>query len=162
MFSTPERAQADIAARRAKLESAMKRIAGSEEWGIRVLRSPSAVDSAAGGPAAPARSGIAFLAAKKQKRDQARQARAAAAEAAMQAYEQVAVLAKESRRREDPPAAGATPPLLDAAFLVPRSRRARFTNAAKRAAERCAQAGAQLSLSGPWPAYNFIEDARTR
>ena len=58
--------------------------------------------------------------------------------------------------------AGVTPPLLDAAFLVPAARRTRFTNAARREAEACARAGAQLTISGPWPAYNFIQPDEAR
>ena len=160
MFSTPERAVADISARRAALDTTMKRIAGAEEWGIRVLRASSAAGKK--GAAVAVQSGAAFLAAKKQKRDEALEARIAAAEAALTAFERLAAIARDARRREDSPAAGATPPLLDAAFLVAASKRTRFTSAARREAEACARAGAHLTLSGPWPAYNFIhaDDAR--
>jgi hypothetical protein len=170
MFSTEERALADMASRRKSIDHAMKRIAGSEEWGIRVLRSASAGSLASdvrdpwreGSGSRAATSGAAFLAAKKQKRDDAQRARLAAAEAAVDAFDRLSAIAKAVKRREDAPTAGATPPLLDAAFLVPSSRRERFTKAARREAESCARAGAQLTLSGPWPAYNFIQadDAR--
>ena len=159
MFSTPERAIADIASRRTSIDSAMKRIAGAEEWGIRVLRSSPGVEKKAASAAAT--SGAAFLAAKKQKRDEAQQARLAAAEAAVEAFERLAAIAKDARRRDDAPA-GATPPLLDAAFLVPASKRAKFTDAARREAEACARAGAQLTVSGPWPAYSFIQRDEAR
>ena len=165
MFSTPQKALADIAARRRSIDAAMKRIAGAEEWGIRVLRSSASapVRAGAGGSSAGKLvSGAAFLAAKKQQRDDAQQARIAAAEAALEAYERLAAIAKAAKRRDDAPAAGATPPLLDAAFLVAASRRAKFTNAARREADACARAGAQLTLSGPWPAYNFIQSDEAR
>lgn len=155
MFSTPHRALADIAERRRTIEATMRRIAGAEEWGIRVLRTPAG--AAMPSQPAPTRSGAAYLAAKKQKRDDAQQARAVAAEAAVTAFERLSSLAKASKRRDDDPPAGATPPLLDAAFLVPLSRRDRFRNAARREAEACARAGAELTLTGPWPAYNFIQ-----
>lgn len=155
MFSTPDRALADVAERRRAIESTMRRIAGAEEWGIRVLRTPS--DSAISVERLPARSGTAYLAAKKQKRDDVEQARVAAAGAAVTAFQRLSSLAKASKRRDDMPPAGATPPLLDAAFLVPLSRRERFRNAARREAEACARVGAQLTLTGPWPAYNFIQ-----
>jgi hypothetical protein len=51
------------------------------------------------------------------------------------------------------------PPLLDAAFLVPTGKRARFQAAARRLAQACARAGADLTLTGPWPAYNFVQHA---
>lgn len=162
LFSTPERALADIAAQRRSIEATLKRIAGAEEWGIRVLRTPSGGPASRGSVSGVLVSGAAFLAAKKQKRDEAARARLAAAEAAAEAYERLAAIARAARRREDAPTAGATPPLLDAAFLVPAARRDRFTNAAKREAEACARAGAHLTLSGPWPAYNFIQADEAR
>jgi hypothetical protein len=51
------------------------------------------------------------------------------------------------------------PPLLDAAFLVPVRRRARFRALAERAAEDVLQRGGRLTLTGPWPAYNFVSAA---
>ena len=157
MFSTSERAVADIAARRASIKAAVKRILGAEEWGIRVLRAPPDALSA---PAAvkPA-SGAAFLAAKKQKRDDVRHARLAAAEAAVKTFAALAAFSRDAVRREEPPPAGATPPLLDAAFLVAFEKREAFADAARAQAAACAKAGAQLTLSGPWPAYSFIQTA---
>ena len=160
MFSTPDRAIADITARRKSIDATIKRIAGAEEWGIRVLRPAAAPDRKL--ESVKVQSGAAFLAAKKQKRDAAQQARVAAVAAAVEAFERLAAIAKDSRRREDAPAAGATPPLLDAAFLVAASKRDKFTAAVRREAEACARAGAQLTLSGPWPAYNFIQPEEAR
>ena len=139
----------------------MQKIAGAEEWGIRILRGESS--SKVPGPPARASSGAAFLAAKKKARDAAKDARVAAAEAAMAAFGRLAKLAKDARRREDAPAAGTPAPLLDAAFLVASTKRATFTQRARREATACARAGAHMTLSGPWPAYNFVQgDERTR
>ena len=99
----------------------------------------------------------AFLAAKKQARDAAKAARLAAVEAADEAFARLSRLARDARRREDGAPAGATAPLLDAAFLVPSGRRARFAQTARREAAACARAGALMILSGPWPAYNFVQ-----
>lgn len=164
MFSSRDRAVAEITRRRASLEATARRIAGAEEWGIRIMRSAAgaAAASSSGQTASDAvLSGAAFLAAKKQARDAARDARVAAAACALDAYERLAVLARETRRRDDTPASATTPPLLDAAFLVPAGKRARFKAAVRREAERCARAGAELNLSGPWPAYNFVESGPT-
>ena len=106
----------------------------------------------------PVASGTAFLAAKRRARDEVRDARIAAAEAARQAYDRLAKLAKDARLREDAPPDGAVKPLVDAAFLVPGTRRARFTQLARREAEACARAGARMTLTGPWPAYHFVGD----
>lgn len=160
MFTSPERAVEDVAGRRGVISAAMRRIAGAEEWGIRIMRGAAALPPAQA--TRKAASGAAFLAAKKQARDDARSAKLAAAEAAAGAFDQLSRLARDARRRDGAPAAGATPPLLDAAFLVPGSNRQRFKTAAKREADRCAEAGAQLTLSGPWPAYNFVQGDEPR
>jgi hypothetical protein len=155
MFSTPERAVADIAGRRRSIEAAMKRIEGAEEWGIRVTMTKQPRGTRP--TAARATSGAAFLAAKKRARDEVQNARIAAAEAAVAVFERLTGVARDARRRSDAPAVGVTPPLLDAAFLVVSKQRDRFTAAAREEADACARAGAQMTLTGPWPAYNFIQ-----
>jgi hypothetical protein len=156
MFSTPERARAEVIARRQQLEGVAKRIHRSEEWGVRIARNRT---SASVAPLEPvperAGSGSAFLAAKKRARDAARQQSNAATAAAEHAVKVLGGLAKHIRRHV-PPEAATAPPLLDVAFLVPTSRRVRFKKAAHREAERCVRAGATLTLTGPWPAYNFV------
>lgn len=154
MFSSRQKAAADISARRTAIERTMKRIAGAEEWGVRVFRADRSA-ALTPPPAAPAASGAAFLAAKKQARDLARTARLAAAEAATHVFNQLSDIARDAHQRVDAPATAATPPLLDAAFLVPCEKRAAFQKAAQREAEACERAGAELTLTGPWPAYHF-------
>jgi hypothetical protein len=158
LFSTRERAFADVSGRRSEIVSVMRRISGAQEWGLRVTRSSESARSLPA-PGRPA-SGAAFLAAKRQARDSARHAKAAAADCAAGAYRRLSKLARESRLRNDVPASAAARPLLDAAFLVPAVKRARFTRAAKREAVVCAKAGAQVTLSGPWPAYNFVDGSQ--
>lgn len=154
MFSTVERAMKDINARRVEIAAAIEKIAGAEEWGIRVVRGvPAEKETKA--PVAP-RSGAAFLAAKKQARDEVKNAKLVAAEAATRAFERLATLARDARRREAAPAPGTTPPLLDAAFLVASCDRETFTEAARSEAAACAAAGGHMIVTGPWPAYNFI------
>jgi hypothetical protein len=154
MFSTLERAVADIAGRGRSLERAMKKIEGAEEWGVRVTRRTT---PAAARIVSAKASGKAFLAAKKQARDQVEGARVAAAEAATAVFDRLTAVSRDARRRDDRPVAGASPPLLDAAFLVDSRKRDRFTAAARQEAQACERAGAQLTMTGPWPAYNFIQ-----
>jgi hypothetical protein len=154
MFSNAGRAVEEMRGRRREIAAVLKRIGGCEEWGVRVIRGAQAPPP----PPAEVTSGAAFLAARKQARDVAREAAMRAAEAAEQAFDGLAPLARSVRRREDAPA-GAVPPLLDAAFLVPTGKRARFQTTARRLAQACARAGADLTLTGPWPAYNFVQHA---
>jgi hypothetical protein len=156
MFSTRDRAIADTRTRQREIADAARRIAGCEEWGVRVVRKAAS----AAGPAAATKpaSGAAFLAAKKRARDQKIESAHAVADAAAAAFDSLAGIARDATTRPESPD-GAAPPLLDAAFLVPIARRAKFQTAAKRAAHDCAAAGASLTLTGPWPAYNFITPA---
>ena len=153
MFSTVERAVAEMGERRAEIDAILDRVAGCEEWGVRVtMRGRPAPRR----PAERPRSGKAFLAGRKQARDDARAAMQKTTEAASLAFKELSALAKEARQRTDVPVGG-VPPVLDAAFLVRTQGRDKFRAAAKRLARVCANAGAGLTLTGPWPAYNFVQ-----
>jgi hypothetical protein len=142
--------------RRADLIKVLERIAGCEEWSVRISRRAPVVP-AGRSRASKAASGAAFLAAKKQARDDARETARAAAKAAHHAYAALTSIARAAQRRDDVPEGAVSPPLLDAAFLVPAGRRARFTAAARRLAAGGAKAGLEMTLTGPWPAYNFVQ-----
>jgi hypothetical protein len=47
--------------------------------------------------------------------------------------------------------------LLDAAFLVPAARSGAFKTAMRQHARDLRASGVEVSLTGPWPAYNFIQ-----
>lgn len=159
MFSSEDRAVAEMQARREQIDGVLARIAGCEEWGVRVTRGPARAGQPA--PAPRARTGAAFLAARKQDRDAARASLEMAAGAAASVFDELSPIAKDARQRRDAPS-GAAAPLLDAAFLVPSARRAKFRVAARRAARTCADAGAEMTLTGPWPAYNFVQPPAER
>jgi hypothetical protein len=153
MFSSRERAVADLQGRRGELLPVLDRIRGCQEWGVRVsLRAQPNPR----GTAARAASGTAFLAAKRRARDDARARVLEASQSAESAFQSLAGLARESRRRTAPQGA-TTPPLIDAAFLVASTARTRFRAAASRWGRACRDAGADLVLTGPWPAYNFVQ-----
>jgi len=152
MFSSVDRAIAGMRRRTPELKRVFRRVEGCEEWGVRVLRAQAPRQKTI--PSRPA-SGTAFLAERKQARDDARAATSAAATAADAVYQSLAVLAADHRRRTTE-AAGVVAPLLDAAFLVSTRQRARFQSAAKKVARNISAAGAQMTLTGPWPPYNFV------
>jgi gas vesicle protein GvpL/GvpF len=154
MFSSEKLAIDQMRARIRELERVVKRIAGCEEWGVRIT--PRPVTASASPRRAPrGASGTAFLAAKKTARDLARHSIGAAAAAAEEAYVALSAIARDARRRRDEPEGATTPPLLDAAFLVPVDRRRRFKAAVKILADSIH--GSVVTLTGPWPAYNFID-----
>jgi len=159
MFTSAQRAVADLRARRQTLTAALRRVRGCDEWGVRLVRASRESLTSTTVPPPRERSGLAFLAAKKHARDVARDVVRQMSDAVEAAYDLLAPLSRDSRRRTDFPESAATPPLLDAAFLVPATRKASFRAAAKRAAAACRASGVELTLSGPWPAYNFVHSA---
>lgn len=160
MFSTVERAAAEMRRRRRELARVFLRVEGCEEWGVRVTRDGRRPSAPASPPTRPS-SGAAFLAARKQARDQSRLALHAAAEAADAAFASLSEIARDGRRRADDVPADARP-LLDAAFLVPARSRRKFHAAAERVAKDVARSGAHLTLTGPWPPYNFVGAGEAR
>lgn len=152
MFSSQARAAAEMRRRRGALDRVFDRVAGCEEWGVRVLR-----DGERRGAVKTGRpeTGTAFLAARQQARAEARNAARLAADAADAAYTSLAALARDGRRH-DSGTVGTVVPLLDAAFLVPSRHRARFHAAAARLARDVQESGARMTLTGPWPPYNFV------
>lgn len=153
MFAGRDRAAAALIGRRREIAPVLARIRGCREWGVRVTaRAPGP----AARPAAARSSGTAFLAAKKRARDDVRARAVRAADTAEAVVEALSRLARAAVLRE-PPENVAAPPLVDAAFLVPSRNAARFKAAAGKWARTCRDAGADLVLTGPWPAYNFVQ-----
>jgi Gas vesicle synthesis protein GvpL/GvpF len=105
-----------------------------------------------------AATGTAFLAARKQARDRAIDDALHAAAAAEKAFAALSKVARASHRREAPEGA-TTPPLIDAAFLVKTASTARFHAAVRRQSASGRRAGIDLVLTGPWPAYNFVQQS---
>lgn len=158
MFSNPERAAEALAKQRRAIAPVLARIRGCHEWGVRVTRRPVEIQVSA--PSANT-SGTAFLAAKKRTRDEVRELAFKSAAAAETVYTTLSRLARAAVRR-DAPENATTPPLVDAAFLVTSANTARFRAAAGRSAKACREAGADLILTGPWPAYNFVQHVPER
>jgi hypothetical protein len=162
MFSSREKAVVEIGRRRANIGRSMRRIAGCEEWGIRVVRSSSAPvsDAPKGGAGVSGDSrhgaGARFLNARKNARDAAKQMRAAVLATAGRAFMRLSKVARDAAQRPRSQESGTNPPILEGAFLVPVRARTRFKTEARRQAAACAAAGGHMTLTGPWPAYNFV------
>jgi hypothetical protein len=157
MFSSLEKAVEDIRRRKAIIERAMRHISGSQEWGVRIVRRAAAVASAGRRSRKGITSGAGFLTERKNARDAAVNARAAAFEAAASALTRLRRHAKDAQVREPRQEPGSNPPILEAAFLVTTRARTRFKAEARRQAAAVALAGADMTLTGPWPAYNFVD-----
>ncbi len=162
LFASDDRALRHILAARRVLDAAIKRVAGCREWGVRVHLNPpkgTAISQrtagAASGKASP---GTHFLMARKQAKDSRREMQAQAIADTEKAYRLLARSARDSRRHPPVPdqTAGIT---LDAAFLVPRKAEERFRKVVARLSA-LPDSVLRVTLTGPWPPYNFAGSAR--
>jgi hypothetical protein len=107
---------------------------------------------------ASAESGAAYLARKRDLRDVTRVQLAGARRAAERLYRAMARQATAARRRRSTEQmAPGSRLLLDAAFLVPGRRAGAFRRELRRQAGDLSGSGLVVSLTGPWPPYNFID-----
>jgi len=160
IFSSDERAHAEIAANERRVSEAITRVAGRDEWGVRVTldRARAAASDAKTAPA-PRATGSDYLRRKKAARDHDVELSARARRVVGELYDRLAPRASEARRRTggDLPMADG-PLLLDAAFLVPRARTKSFNALVAREARALAPQGYQVVVTGPWPPYTFVKD----
>lgn len=160
VLTGPDAVTGLLARRAAELREALERVSGCDEWGVRVRAGAGAGETAApagntavaGGPAAAQPgAGIAYL---RQRQEQL---------ARVQRREQeTATLAGEVDRRLSEIAVdavagrGGTGVLLDRSYLVRRDDLEAFIAAVDEGGDRLAEAGHELRLNGPWPAYSFV------
>lgn len=158
LFSGEERALADLRQRRPEIDRILERIAGREEWGVRILFDEAQARRIATESAlrdSPATTGKGFLQRKKAEQDGVRTLAARLRNEVERAFEELAAGAAEARRRE-PPGEAASRLLLDAAFLVLREDAGAFEQAVQRWSENLAGQACEVTLTGPWPPYNFV------
>lgn len=159
LFSSEERAQAHLLADRERLRRTLDRVEGCVEWGVRIrldeARGREALARQSGqGQTGPDASGTSFLLRKKKEQEVARRLSARLRSEVKEAFAELARAAEEAAGREPAPAEIRL--LLDAAFLVRSDRVADFEAAVQRCAERLADSACEVTLSGPWPPYNFV------
>jgi hypothetical protein len=159
IFTSDDRALEHVRGQRARIAALVKRVANQQEWGVRVVldgrKSPAARPPATAG----VKTGVNYLAQKKAQRDASRELASRAGETAAGLYDRLAAKSADARRRAagELPAAGGML-LLDAAFLVPRTRATMFRTSAIRESKALARHGYGLTLTGPWPPYTFVQD----
>ena len=186
IFASDERAVRHLRAERSRLAAAARRVASHQEWGLRVLLDRAkagaviATDLAGGGRTDHGRvvarrtggtlavrprggsesaTGLAYLSRKKAHRDASLALSTRARQTMSSLYDRLARHARLARRRtsmESIAQGGAL--LLDAAFLVRRSRTEVFRALAAKEARALAPHGYAVTLTGPWPPYTFVQD----
>jgi hypothetical protein len=170
LFTSDDRALEDVARQRARITRILARVAGNIEWGLRLTFDEAAAravvekkharagaKAAKGAARAKGATGAAYLARKRDLLDVSRKQVEHARVAATRLYRAMSREATDARRRTATErAAPGSRLLLDAAFLVPARGGARFRSALRKHAHPLEGAGIIVSLTGPWPPYNFI------
>jgi hypothetical protein len=149
-FGSVHRTRADalrtLAAEAPRLRRLLKRLAGAQEWGLRVTwkaRAPSIDPSAPG-------AGTAYLAARRRElRD-----RAPDPEALRVAERLAERIARRSIAQRPTPAREGDL-VLRVAYLIPASRAPEVRRLVLDSADAVGAAGLAAELSGPWPPYSF-------
>jgi hypothetical protein len=160
LFNGDERAVAHIRRLRPTIDRVLDRVAGRQEWGVRVRLDEVAARrrhvERARRVTAGVSSGTRFLVLKKEQQQAVREALARGREDVDAAFESLANVADDARRRPPDSVEGAARLVLDAVFLLAPRRLARFKKVARATATRLGRHGYELTLSGPWPPYNFV------
>jgi hypothetical protein len=163
LFASDARALAQVSRRRRAIEQRLTRVAGRVEWGVqarleapagpraRRLRAASRRATAGLGP------GTRFLQRRRLQRAETLERATGARRAAVSLYRALAGHADGARQRPLVSTDGRPALLLDAAFLVPRTRTTSFRQAVRAQAARVADHGLRLRLTGPWPPYSFAD-----
>jgi hypothetical protein len=131
------------------------RLRGRTEWGVRLRRRDEPAPAA---PVGRARSGAEFLKRKAVARKAARGERAGDDLRAERTFKALRRFAAQALRKNLPDEAGRV--LLDGVLLVDRAKTAGLRRAAAQQARALAREGVDLVLTGPWPAYHFLEPRR--
>ena len=161
LFTSDERALQHVGRQRNTIVGILKRLERKLEWGLRLTFDEAAlrtgIEAKARKAAGPVPSGAGYLARKRDLLDVTRGQLSAARTEANRLFAFLKKEAAESRRRNETEQASAGARLLlDAAFLVPTSRTRAFRAAVGRHAKSIGARGLVVSLTGPWPPYNFI------
>ncbi|HEX8438026.1 GvpL/GvpF family gas vesicle protein [Archangium sp.] len=139
-------------AQRTVYSRALTRIAGCVEMGVRALVSAPPPSAAPAESALESRSGADYLKARQRRHAAENQLRDRCAALEQALLAKVAPLCRE-HRSELSPARSGEPMLCSLYFLVPREQMAAF----RAALSPIPDVGpAELTLSGPWPPFNFV------
>jgi gas vesicle protein GvpL/GvpF len=156
LFTSDARVVEHVRSDRGRIARILKRIEEKVEWGLRLTWNEKTVQNEAARKRA--RTGREFLARKRDILDVNRARLTEARKRADRVYKAVSRQAAASQRRTSlERAAPGSRLLLDAAFLVSAAKSGAFKSAIRQHARDLRAVGVEVSLTGPWPAYNFIQ-----
>jgi len=166
LFTSDERALDHVSRARRRIDRILSRLERQLEWGLRLSFDEKAARQVVEAAhrarrkrrVGPGESGSSYLARKRDLLDVTRVQLTGARSAAERLYRAMARLATEARRRRSTEQmAPGSRLLLDAAFLVPARRASAFRAAVRGHVTGLSGSGLVVSLTGPWPPYNFVD-----
>jgi hypothetical protein len=156
LFTSDDRATQHVQSDATRIRRLLKRVEGKVEWGLRLTFEEKAARAKMA--SRPVASGTEFLARKRDMLEMNRTRLNEAQRAADRVYKSMSRLVIAAQRRTSlERAAPGSRLLLDAAFLVPAGKSGAFRSAVREQTRELRAVGVAVSLTGPWPAYNFIE-----
>ncbi|QKW11242.1 GvpL/GvpF family gas vesicle protein [Streptomyces sp. NA04227] len=169
VYHGDDRAVAALTSDQARFHAALDRVEGREEWGVKVhtvpgaaLATASAADQGSVAPAAG--SGRAYLdlvRGRQRARQQRREASLQAARAVDLTLRDLSVATRRLRTHGSEATGPDRTQLLNAAYLVTRGRGDQLAAAVDRLRREPHLEGVEIDVSGPWPAYSFVDSEDT-
>lgn len=155
VYRDDQRVREMLRDRRAELAGALATVTGCTEWGVQALATGPARTTGDRGD--PERPGMSYLLHRKAQQAAREESRQAAADAAVEIHQALEKLAAAWRRSPPGrlPAGQRGQVVLNACYLVADGRRDEFTATARGLASP--RPALQLRITGPWPAYSFVE-----
>jgi hypothetical protein len=156
LFTSDARVAEHVRAGRARVHRILKRIEKKVEFGLRLTFNETLVREKAANKIA--KSGAEFLARKRDILDVNRTRLVDARQTADRLYKAMGKHAAAAQRRTSlERSAPGSRLLLDAAYLVATAKSGTFKAAVRQHTHHLHGSGVEVSLTGPWPAYNFIQ-----
>ena len=154
LFAGDDRALEHVRSDRGRLDRILDRIAGCQEWGVLVrFDEAKAKEAVAAEARGGEKTGTAFLLRKKAEQEASRTLLDRLRGEMDEVFSDLEGQAAEARRREP---VAPSPLLLDGAFLVRSEQTAGFERTVDRWAKQLSERACEVTLTGPWPPYNFI------
>ena len=158
IFTSDERALAQTRSDWERIEALLRGMTGLVEWGLRLMFDQRKAPVTA--TASRAASGRHYLLAKRRHHTAAVAQTRLLRQRTAGVVTALTAISRDVRQRPlTTTGASGSRLLLDAAFLVPRTRERRFRAAVAQQTRRLAPEGYAVHLSGPWPPYSFIGSA---
>jgi hypothetical protein len=166
LYQDEESARQMLREQAPRLTEALERLRDRSEWGVKLFVDTTAMAAAAqpeeatATPANGGSAGLAYLARRRRERDDSEQLRQTAVRCAQDCHQRLSALADDARqnRPQAPELHGRRETMvLNGAYLVADAGARDFAEEVSRLADRYEPVGATLELTGPWPAYNFVE-----